>query len=195
VLTLDRILETAIAQGLDRFSMAGVGRELGVTDMALYRYVGSRDELYSRAAARAHRTYPFRYAATEWRPHLVEVAEDTWQLARRHPGIQRYLLDGPYRPETLEIFSASITRFRTMAPEFTDAQSYVLLSRVVSFTLAAADNALSRRWQHDPAEPSELFRWTVLALVDGMVGRLEDLPTDPSVRGLGPESVISPSRP
>jgi len=195
VLQLDRILETAIAQGLDRFSMAAVGRELGVTDMALYRYVGSRDELYSRAAARAHRTYPFRFVATEWRAHLLEVAEEVWQLARRHPGIERYLLDGPYHPETLEIFATSIARFRAMAPEFTEEQAYVLLSRVVSFTLAAADNALSRRWQHDPTEPGALFRWTVLALVDGMVGRLDDLPTDPSVRGLGPESAISPSRP
>ncbi|SDG39307.1 TetR/AcrR family transcriptional regulator [Pseudonocardia oroxyli] len=194
VLNRDRILETAIAQGLDRFSMAGVSRELGVTDMALYRYVGSREELYSLAAARAHATFQFRLEGTDWRAHLVEVAEQTWQLAARHPGIERYLLDGPYHPETLRVFDASIAGFRALAPQFSADQAYVLLSRVVSFTLAAADNALSRRWQPDPGEPSALFRWTVEALVDGMVGRLDDLPTDPSARGLGPESAISPSR-
>jgi AcrR family transcriptional regulator len=193
VLSLDRILETAIAQGLDRFSMAAIGRELGVTDMALYRYVGSREDLYSRAAARAHHTYPLRSVETEWRAHLLEVAEETWQLARRHPGIERYLLDGPYHPETLAIFADSIARFRKMAPEFSEEQAYVLLSRVVSITLAAADNALSRRGQTDPDAPSALFRWTILAFVDGMVGRLDELPTDPPELGLGPENEISPS--
>jgi hypothetical protein len=118
------------------------------------------------------------------------VAEETWQLARRHPGIERYLLDGPYHSETLEIFSASIDRFRVLARQFTEDHAYVLLSRIVSFTLAAADNALSRRLQSRPDEPSELFRWTVLALVDGMVGRLGELPADPPVLGLGPENVI-----
>jgi AcrR family transcriptional regulator len=195
VLSRDRILETAIAQGLDRFTMAAVARELGVTDMALYRHVGSREELYSQAAARAHATFPFRLGATDWNDHLLEVADQTWHLAARHPGIQRYLLDGPYHPETLEVFAASVARFRAMAPRFTADQAYVLLSRVVSVTLAAADNALSRRWQQDPDEPGALFRWTVRALVDGMVGRLDDLPADPSTRGLGPESVITPSQP
>lgn len=192
MLNLDQILETAIAQGLDRFSMVAVARELGVTDMALYRYVGSREELYSRAAARAHATQPLRTEQAGWRAHLLEVAEQTWQLAHRHPGIERYLLDGPYHPETLQLFSESIAGFRAMAPEFTEDQAYVLLSRVVSFTLAAADNALSRRWQTDPDEPSDLFRWTVRALVDGMVAGLDDLPGDGSARALGPESAVSP---
>jgi AcrR family transcriptional regulator len=192
VLSLDRILETAIAQGLDRLSVAAVARELGVTDMAVYRYVASREDLYARAAARAHATHPSGIASTDWRRYLVEVAEDAWQLAHRHPGVERYVLDGPYHPETLEVFAAGIARFRALAPRFTDEQAYALLSRVTSVALAAADNALSRRYQADPDQPGELFRWTVRALVEGMERLLDELPTDPGVLRLGPENAVSP---
>jgi AcrR family transcriptional regulator len=195
VLSLDRILGTAIALGLDRFSVAGVARDLGVTDMAIYRYVRSRDDLYARAAARAHATFPEPRVPPGWQDYLVEVADHAWHLAHRHPGIERYLLDGPYHPETLAAFDASIGRLRALAPEFGPEEAYVLLSRVTSVALAAADNALSRRYQEDPDRPGELFGWTVRALVEGMAGLLARgvLPANRAALSLGQESAISPS--
>ncbi|GAA3248521.1 hypothetical protein GCM10017691_58750 [Pseudonocardia petroleophila] len=194
MLSLDRILETAIALGLDRFSVAGVARDLGVTDMAIYRYVRGRDDLYTRAAARAHASFPLPRSHPQWRAHLLEVAENAWLLAHRHPGVERYLLDGPYHPETLAVFDAGIARLRALHPDFGPEEAYVLLSRVTSVALAAADNALSRRYQEDPDRPGELFGWTVRALVDGMAGLLErgDLPTNRAALTLGPESAVSP---
>lgn len=196
MLHLDRILDTAIVLGLDRFSVAGVARSLGVTDMALYRHVGSRDELYSLAAARAHALFPGPAGrSTEPTGYLTEVAEHAWRLARRHPGIERYLLDGPYHPSTLAVWDDGIARLRAIAPEYGHEEAYLLLSRVTSVALAAADNALSRRHQEDPERPGELFGWTIRALVDGMDALLRrgDLPSNRASLRLGPESRIDPS--
>ncbi|RZT86830.1 hypothetical protein EV383_3729 [Pseudonocardia sediminis] len=195
MLSLDRILETAIALGLGSFSVAGVARSLEVTDMAIYRYVRNREDLYTRAAARAHASFPPAPDPERgWKAHLLDVADNAWRLAHRHPGIERYLLDGPYHPDTLAVFDTSIARFLAVAPEFGPEQAYVLLSRVTSVALAAADNALSRRYQDDPDRPGELFGWTVRALVDGMEGLLArgDLPANRAAMSLGPENVISP---
>ncbi|MDT9693302.1 TetR/AcrR family transcriptional regulator [Streptomyces sp. P9(2023)] len=49
-LTLDRIVATAVAiasaEGLDALSMGRIAKELGVSPMSLYRYVGAKSELY-----------------------------------------------------------------------------------------------------------------------------------------------------
>ncbi|MDQ8704801.1 TetR/AcrR family transcriptional regulator [Streptomyces sp. LHD-70] len=49
-LTLDRIVDTAVrvaaADGVGAVSMGRVAKELGVSPMSLYRYVGAKDELY-----------------------------------------------------------------------------------------------------------------------------------------------------
>lgn len=193
MLSLDRILETTIAIGLDRFSVAAVARSLEVTDMAIYRYVKNREELYSGAAAQAYATFPFRAGpGSEWKPYLMEVAEHSWQVTHRHPGIQRYLLDGPYHRTTLAVFDANITHLSRIAPEFGPEASYLLLSRVTSVAIAATDNALSRRYQESPDRPGELFGWTVRALVDGMEGLLRrgELPANQAALSLGPESRI-----
>ncbi|GAA2549253.1 TetR/AcrR family transcriptional regulator [Pseudonocardia hydrocarbonoxydans] len=194
MLSLDRVLDATIAIGLDRFSVAAVARELCVTDMAIYRYVRSRDDLYTRAAARVHASFPPPRPVPGWKAHLAEVAENAWLLAHRHPGVQRYLLDGPYHPETLAVFDAGIARLRELHPAFGPEEAYVLLSRVTSVALAGADNALSRRYQDDVDRPGELFGWTVRALVDGMEGLLlrGDLPANRAALSLGPESALSP---
>lgn len=173
VLSRERILDAAIGIGLDRFTIAGIARDLEVTDMAIYRYVHNREELYARAAARAHSTAPFRPSGTtDWQIHLLEVADSMWRLAHRYPGIERYLLNGPYYDETLAIFDTNMGHLSRIAPQFDAEASYLLLSRVTSVALAAANNALAMRHQEDPDEPGPLFGWTVRALIEGMAGLL-----------------------
>ena len=48
-LTRDRVLRAAIAladeHGIDKLTMRGLGRELGVEAMSLYNHVGSKDDI------------------------------------------------------------------------------------------------------------------------------------------------------
>lgn len=174
MLSLERILDAAIGLGLDRFTVAGIAGDLGVTDMALYRYVRSREELYARAAARAHSTAPFQPSGTsDWQAHLMEIAGYSWRLAHRFPGIERYLLDGPYYDETLVIFESNITYLTRIAPQFDSEASYLLLSRVTSLALVGANNALAMRHQEEPDRPGPLFGWTMRALIGGMADLLD----------------------
>lgn len=193
MLTLDRILDTAIAIGLDRFSQAKVARSLGVTDMALYRHVRSRDELYTRAAARAHALVPFDPSGiTDWKVFLEEAGMHDYRVAHRHPGVERYLLDGPYHPETLAIFDANVAALSEIAPRFGPQESYLVLSRVTSVSYAAAGNALARRYQETPDRPGELFVWTLRALIEGMGSLLADgvVPRDGRALSLGPSDRV-----
>ncbi len=195
MLTLDRILDTAIAIGLDRFRQVEVARALGVTDMALYRHVRNREELYSRAAARAHALTPFDPSAiTDWTVFLERAGMHDYRVAHRHPGIERYILDGPYHPETLAIFDANVAALSAIAPSFGPHESYLLLSRVSSLSYAAAGNALARRYQEDPDRPGELFVWTLRALIEGMGALLAagELPKDRRALSLGPADRVEP---
>ena len=62
----DRVVRVATAivdaRGVDALSMRGLATELGVTAMALYRHVGSRDELLHYA-----RFWDSRARARGWR--------------------------------------------------------------------------------------------------------------------------------
>lgn len=197
VLTRERVLDTAIGIGLDRFTVAAVARSLGVTDMAVYRYVRSRDDLYARAAARAFGLDPARVEGPDWRAALVALAEHGWRVARRHPGIEEYVLNGPYHAETLAQFDATTAAFSALEPSFTREECYLLLSRVTSLACAAAGNALANRYQESADRPGELFLWTVRALVDGMAGLVRDgdLPRNRAALVLGPESRVELSPP
>lgn len=194
MLSLDRILDTTIAVGLDRFTVVSVAASLGVTDMAVYRYVRSRDELYSRAAARAHSQFPVAGSEpADWREFVERAGLQSWRLATAHPGIQRYILDGPYYPETLAIFEGNIVRLCAIEQRFGPHEAYLLLSRVTSLAHAATGNALAGRYQAHPDQPGELFVWTLRALVAGMAALIEagDLPANERALSLGPEERIT----
>lgn len=195
MLTLDRILDTAIGIGLDRFSQVKVARALGVTDMALYRHVRNREDLYSRAAARAFAREPFDAAGpTGWRAYLEELGLHGYRVAHRHPGIERYVLNGPYHPQTLADFDAITAGLAAVAPHLGPQECYLAASRVTSLAYAAAGNALARRYQQDPERPGELFVWTLRALVEGMGVLLAagDVPRDRRALSLGPEDRVEP---
>lgn len=198
MLTPDRILDTAIAIGLDRFTQVKVARALGVTDMALYRHVRGRDELYRRAASRAHALDPFDPSGiSDWTVFLERAGLHGYRVANRHPGIERYVLNGPYHEETLAIFDGNVRALSAIAPQFGPHESYLLLSRVTSLAYAGAGNALARRYQESPDRPGELFVWTLRALIAGMGSLLaaDDVPSDRHALSLGPTDRIGPDRP
>ncbi|MBP2325376.1 DNA-binding transcriptional regulator YhcF (GntR family) [Kibdelosporangium banguiense] len=89
-LTRERLVRTAIeiadAEGLAALSMRSVTARLGITAMAPYRHVRSKDELVvlMADAAFGERGYPAK-APADWRACLEIGARTLWSLYRRHP--------------------------------------------------------------------------------------------------------------
>lgn len=82
-LTLDGIVDTAVrlaaAEGLDAVSMGRIAKELGVSPMSLYRYVGAKSELYVLMQDRATGAPPELFPPDAgWRE-----AMEAWSWAMR----------------------------------------------------------------------------------------------------------------
>lgn len=82
-LTLPRIVEAAVslaaAEGMDAVSMGRVAKELGVSTMALYRYITAKEELYILMSDAGVGTPPERPEADAgWRELLTD-----WAYAQR----------------------------------------------------------------------------------------------------------------
>lgn len=102
-LTLDQITDAAVAladaEGLRAVSMARVAEALGVSTMALYRYVTSKDELlvlmYDAGLADLRPPEPEGRllgpapAAPAWRARLLEWFEAQLAAVRRHPWLMQ----------------------------------------------------------------------------------------------------------
>jgi len=89
-LSVDAIVAAAIAvadtDGLAGLSMRAVAERLGVTAMALYTYVPSKDELVDLMYDGAHAELPVRYDLGEgWRSAVTSWATDLVGCYVRHP--------------------------------------------------------------------------------------------------------------
>jgi AcrR family transcriptional regulator len=95
-LSRQRIVQAAIAiaddEGTAALSMRLVARELGVSTMALYRHVASKDELLVLMADSVlGESPPPRRSARGWRHRLEQLARLEWAGYRRHPWLAQLL--------------------------------------------------------------------------------------------------------
>jgi DNA-binding transcriptional regulator YhcF (GntR family) len=77
-------IEIADAEGLAALSMRRIAAELGVSTMALYRYVGGKDALVVQMVNEAIGEFPLGEAPSEWREAITAVARVHWAAYRRH---------------------------------------------------------------------------------------------------------------
>ncbi|MFG2642316.1 TetR/AcrR family transcriptional regulator [Streptomyces sp. NPDC048370] len=99
-LTLDRIVATAVsvasAEGLDAVSMGRVAKELGVSTMSLYRYVGAKSELYVLMQDVATGAPPAPLPpGTDWREGIEHWARTIREVYHRNLWMLRMPLSGP----------------------------------------------------------------------------------------------------
>jgi AcrR family transcriptional regulator len=99
-LSLDRIVQAATriaaADGLAAVSMSRVAADLGVSTMALYRYVAAKDELLVLMVDATAAEPPASPAPGEgWREGLARWAWTELGVYRRHPWVLRVPISGP----------------------------------------------------------------------------------------------------
>jgi AcrR family transcriptional regulator len=99
-LRLEQIVEAAMrvaaADGLAAVSMGRVAADLGVSTMALYRYVGAKDELLALMVDATAASPPAAPAPGEgWRDGLARWARAELGIYRRHPWVLRIPISGP----------------------------------------------------------------------------------------------------
>lgn len=87
-LNRDEVVRTGIAiadaEGLAALSMRRIAAELGVSTMALYRYVGGKDALVVQMVNEAIGAFPLEEAPSGWREAITAVARVHWAAYRRH---------------------------------------------------------------------------------------------------------------
>lgn len=89
---VDQIAKAAMAvadaEGLEALSMQRVASELGLTKMALYRYVASKEELIAVMIEEAVGEPPnLDQVRGGWRPKLETYARLLWETWEQHPWI------------------------------------------------------------------------------------------------------------
>jgi AcrR family transcriptional regulator len=98
-LSLERIVDAAVrvaaAEGLGAVSMSRVAGDLGVSTMALYRYVAAKDELLVLMVDAAGGAPPPPPAGESWRAGLERWARGYLEVLRRHPWILRVPINSP----------------------------------------------------------------------------------------------------
>ncbi|MFD3946297.1 TetR/AcrR family transcriptional regulator [Streptomyces sp. NPDC058579] len=99
-LTLDRIVGTAVTvastEGLDALSMGRIAKELGVSTMSLYRYVGAKSELYVLMQDVATGPPPASLpAGTGWREGVEHWARELREIYHQNLWMLRMPLTGP----------------------------------------------------------------------------------------------------
>jgi AcrR family transcriptional regulator len=78
-------IELADVDGLAALSMRRIAAELGVSTMALYRYVGGKDALILQMVETAIGDFPFpAKRPSDWRAAIEQAARLQWAAYRRH---------------------------------------------------------------------------------------------------------------
>lgn len=151
---VDAAVAIADAEGLDAVTVRRLAADLGISAMALYTHVGSRDDLLvlmvdAVHAGRAHATY----AGDDWRDRVRQVAEAEMALCTEH----WWLLDvadqrTAFGPGTIAKYDHELHAFDGAG--ITDVERDAALTFVTDFVRASA-----RAHRPDPhaADMAELW--------------------------------------
>jgi TetR/AcrR family tetracycline transcriptional repressor len=86
--------------GLERLTMRAIADELGVTAMAAYYYIPSKDQLLERIAQAVVGQVEPRPTNGSWEAGLRAHAVALYETLMGHPGVASFLLDRPFGHDT-----------------------------------------------------------------------------------------------
>jgi AcrR family transcriptional regulator len=139
--TLSRqsILQAALAlideEGVGGFTMRELSSRMGYTDMALYKYVASRDEVVDGVLDQLLGTVTLPGAEEgDWEARLAAVMRSLFALFRAHPHTLPALLERPlHLPAIAQTYEAA--RGMLAAADFDEAAIATITAALSSYTL------------------------------------------------------------
>ncbi|MFF2211505.1 TetR/AcrR family transcriptional regulator [Streptomyces antibioticus] len=158
-----RGIEIADAEGLEALSMQRVAESLGLTTMALYRYVPGKPDLIDLMVDTVLRDPPDLDRAPDgWRPRLEAWARACRDVYRAHPwiltatGLRRQAM-GPHQVAWLDAALAALEPTGLSARRRHDA-AILVLSLVRSLTQEALDTTEEGNAEWDRLTAGQLAR-------------------------------------
>jgi TetR/AcrR family transcriptional regulator, tetracycline repressor protein len=125
-LSQDRIVEAALRVakrvGFDRVTMRALAEELGVTPMAAYYYVKSKEELLELVADSVAASEPALPPDLPWDEQLKLRAFDLFDRLTAYPGLGRFLHERPLTPSVRKNYQRSAEVFRRAGLDAHDAE-------------------------------------------------------------------------
>lgn len=142
-LTLDQVIEAALAVGLERLTMAAVADHLGVGKAVLYGYVKGRDELLQLARAQKVRRHSFPADHGQpWAQWVLEYARALFEVLTANGQLLETWLDGG-QSSLLEIDAAE-NWLRTLTRQGFSGEAALQLRRAVSHIVIGAAASAKR---------------------------------------------------
>ncbi|WP_116209769.1 TetR/AcrR family transcriptional regulator [Streptomyces olivoreticuli] len=179
----------ADAEGLDAVSMQRLAEAVGVTTMALYRYIPGKSDLVDLMADAVFVDPPTVTGIPGgWRPQLAAWSRACWDRYREHPwllaaiGMRRQAM-GPHQVAWLDAALAALAPTGLSAKQQHDAVILILGHiRSVTQQLLDHDEAGSQEWDRLTADlldrNSERFPALTRAVAAGAFAPTDDDPLD-----------------
>ena len=109
---IEAALRVAKRVGFDRLTMRALAEELGVTPMAAYYYVKSKEELLELVADSVAAAEPPLPAGLPWDEQLKLRAFDLFDRLTEYPGLGAFLHERPLTPAVRKNYSSAVDLFR-----------------------------------------------------------------------------------
>jgi AcrR family transcriptional regulator len=185
-LTLDQVVDDAIAladaKGLDAVTMRTLARQSRVAPMALYRYVGSKDELVDlmldRTYAGMRRRSP---SGRTWRARLTAIADDNYALYLRHPWAAQLVTNRPpLGPGMMGKYEYELGALENTS--LPDVEKDAALAFVLGFVESCARATASTRSSRQTSQRTDRQWWRVHG---PLLARVLDPATYPTATRVG----------
>lgn len=166
-------LAIADAEGVERLTMRRLATELGVTPMAIYHHVESKEQLLDIVADESLRDLPPVDVDRPWRDELAGLFLAFHQLFLSHPALASVMAQRPLEgPNAVAVAESVLTMFARAG--FSDDHAVSALISLFNYTIGASLYRLSRR-QHDAGRSR-------LAVHGSTAARLREKLADAAVR-------------
>lgn len=173
----DAAMAIADAHGLDAVTMRAVAARVGVTAMALYPHVTSKEDLLDGLVGRLLAELSLPDPAKPWPDRLREIAWSARETARRHPAVVPLLFARPaVTPDAVRVVEAI---YQALLDAGVPDGDVARLERLIStFVLGyAISEANGRFTARDPRERRALLTGTDLPAHGRLATKLEAAPS------------------
>ena len=176
-ISTQEILDAAEEAGLKNLTRADVAERLGVSAGTIRHHVESTNRLYSLTAARIFDRLDLSVEdAPTWQDYLLVLGRRFAGLVTAHPGIDDYVLRGPYERTTLIQFERIIDQLTLRDPAIPRHSAHLLGSRTLTLSATMHATSLERYPEGTTPPPGpyvEVVEWTLRAFLRG-AGQLLD---------------------